>query len=281
MENWKALSIPEVSRINDAINQLHRAAQFVAMFGNAYLPKKEDDSQNCLYWNSRLNRLEGSWTNDPKMRMALDVISFELMVERSDHTERISLHNKTKAEVYGTLLDLLQKSELDTLQYEPIKQFTIPHHPIEDGQPFRKPENELLEEWPLYLSNTQLILRKIARRFGGTTEIFVWPHHFDLAIQVPLSLGENETKSVGMGLAIADTYSEEPYFYINNLDPKPTEYDDQIPGNGKAHWNIRDWSGLVLPAGAVANEPSDRQENQLKSFFMTAWMHHHQFIGNI
>ncbi len=260
---------------------LHRAAQFVAMFGNSYLLRKPDDSQNCLFWNHTLGRLEGRWVEDLKIRMALDVKSFELIIENEDSDQRIPLDNQTKKDVNKALLEVLRKTELNVYKYEPIQQFTIPLHAIDEGKSFSKPENIFLEEWSRYLSNTQHTLSHIGIRYGSVSEICVWPHHFDMAVLVPVSSGENENHSIGMGLSIADSYVEEPYFYINNLDAESAKSNAQNPSRGKVFWNTKDWTGLVLPTSAVAQVQPEFQESQLKSFFMAAWMHHPGFVTNM
>ncbi len=281
MGNWQYLSIPESKKLNDSVNVLHRAAQFVAMFSNSYLPNKPDDSQNCLFWNHTLGRMEGRWIEDLKIRMALDVRSFELIVEYKDSDQRITLDKRTRKEVNRAVLEILRKTELNIYNYEPIRHFIIPQHAIEEAKSFSKPENIFLEEWSRYLSNTQLILRNIATRYGSVSEICVWPHHFDIAILVRVNSGGNENRSIGMGLSIADSYVDEPYFYINNLDADAAKSEPRNTPRGKVFWNTKDWTGLVLPASAVAGDAAEHQQSQLKSFFMTAWMHFPGYVANM
>lgn len=281
MENWQPISV-EVSReLNDSVRLLHQAAQFVAMFSNSYLPAAPDDSQNCLFWKNTLGRLESRRLDDFHIRMALDVKTFELIFERPDSVQRITLDKRTKKEINDVLLEIFPKAGLNIDKYKPIRQFTIPHHAIDDGMSFNKPAKIFLDEWARYLGNSQHTLKNIATRYGSISEICVWPHHFDMAILVPVDCANNETRSIGMGLAIADAYVAEPYFYINNLDAANVASAALTHPKGNVFWNTKDWLGLVLPASAVAGDEAGQQEMGLRSFFMTAWMHHAGYVTNM
>ncbi len=50
---WKPLTI-DGRKLNSTIEVLHHAAQFVAMVGNSYLPKKPDDLQEGILATKQL-----------------------------------------------------------------------------------------------------------------------------------------------------------------------------------------------------------------------------------
>lgn len=263
---WQNLTM-DSRKLNTTIQVVHQASQFVAMFGNSYLPKQADDSQNNFDWNEETNQLEGRWIEDPEIRLSLDVINFELIIDKYLALEPIPLDGWNKDQVLSNLIAELKKARIDTTKLHTINHFKIPKHPLDAGQAFGKPAKELLEEWALYLSNSQLVLEEIKSQYDRASEVRVWPHHFDMGLYIPLSWDgqKREKQSVGLGLAIADAYVDEPYFYINHWSESEIAYPESLPKARFGYWNTKDWKGLVLPASAILAHTN--QEALVRIFF--------------
>ncbi len=253
--------------LTTAIQALHQAAQFAAMISNSYLPRLSDDSQNSFHWNAETCCLEGRWIKNPSVRILIDVRNFEIIIDNYLSLEIISLDGWTKEQVIGNLQDELNKIHLNPALLKPVDQFTIPAHPVDKGLPFSKPSMEFLTEWSNYLNVTQQVLGEIQSRFKWASAISVWPHHFDMGIYVPIAKDEagNDTNSIGLGLAIPDTYVSEPYFYINHWSSEPIKYPEHLPQTRHGYWNTKDWKGLVLTSSAILVKAD--QVALVKAFF--------------
>ncbi len=266
MQNWIPLSI-DSKALNASIRLLHQAAQFVAMVSNSYLSKQPDDSQNNFAWNNENNHLEGQWIKSTTVRALLNVADFELIIDKYLTLEVVPLDGWTKEQIVGNLQEELMTTTLNPSSLKLVTQFSIPSHSVDDGLPLAKPANELLDEWSRYLSNTQFLLKEIQQRFKWSSEIKVWPHHFDMGFYIPLIKDEqgNAIQSIGLGLAIPDGYVDEPYFFINHWSKNPIEYPEHFPKVSYGSWNTRDWKGLVLPANEVIAQRD--QHTFVKSFY--------------
>ncbi|CAN5487648.1 hypothetical protein BH09BAC3_BH09BAC3_32970 [soil metagenome] len=276
---WKPFTI-EGRTLNSTIEVLHHAAQFVAMVGNSYLPKKPDDSQNNLYWNSQTNHLEGRWLENPMVRISFDVLDFDLIIDEEGNLEIIPLEGWTKDQVLANLIVTLTAAKLDASKLHPISQFTIPKHSLDEGSSFVKPPREILEECTRYWCNAQLMLAGIKSQYPLASEVRVWPHHFDIGLYIPVSrdANGNDIQSIGLGLAIADAYLSEPYFYINHWSKEEIVYPDPLPKMASGRWNTKDWKGLVLPSSAVLSHSN--QEKFTNSFFQDGLLTTKQLLNN-
>jgi len=248
---------------------LHHAAQFVSMVSNSYLPHLADDSQNSLRWNSDLETLEGNWIESPKFRMSFDTKKFRLIMQTGKRSHQVPLEGNTKAEILSDLRTLLHAYGVNAEALRPIAQFVIPGHPVEEGGVFEKPTDEALQEWANWRTNAQAVLEPIRDQFQWASDVSVWPHHFDTGLYVPLLRNEDgkDTKSIGLGLAIADSDIPEPYFYINHWSQTPIAFGAEHPSMPIGYWHDESWKGFVLPASDIISQSFGSQENIVKHFF--------------
>ena len=78
------------------------------------------------------------------------------------------------------------------------------------------------------------------------------------------------SKTIGMGLAISDSYCEEPYFYINMWSKYNIDYSNLPEPTESAYWLDKDWMGLILPVSAVFKYPTENaQECLVEDFFQS------------
>lgn len=263
---WSPLQVEQPSRLNDTVIHLHHAAQFLAMFSNSYLPAKDDDSQNNFEWNEADNKIVGRPADPGAVSMTLSVASFELSVERNP-TSTILISGHSRNEVDSLIRDALTKTDLDPEEYNPVTQFKLPHHDLDEQGRFMHPNQTLTSEWCRYLSNTKLLLSTIARQSTHATPIRIWPHHFDLAMLLVLSRDSQHKASatVGLGLAIADDLVSEPYWYVNLWSQNPVQFSQHKTLESDGDWRPHGYNGMTLPAGRITTESG--QENEVALFF--------------
>ena len=268
MQSWKSLGEYR-GNLNPPIELLHHAAQFVSMVSNSYLAHQPDDSQNALHWNSVHGRLEGKWIENPGFRMFLDVRQFTLNLQTINKTHDVPLTGRTKEQVLKSLRVLLESAGIDADRLQPISQFVIPVHAVDEGGIFEKPPEEALLEWANWRTNAQGVLDEIRGNFRWASSVCIWPHHFDTGLYVPVSRDEkgSDTQSIGLGLAIADAGVSEPYFYINHWSQAPISYPTDGLSIRTGYWYEEKWKGFVLPSHEIVSHAPTFQEKIVRDFF--------------
>lgn len=253
--------------LKNSIESLHQVAQFLAMVSNSYLPRQPDDTQNSFKWNPETNYLEGEWLKHGNIRMLLDVVNFELVIDKYLSYEIIALDGWSKEQIIGNIQNALKQYKLNAVHLKPISQFKLPYNEALVTH-YSKPSGDELKEWARWLNNTYLILEEIKSKIDSVSDIRVWPHHFDMGCYIPIEhdLSGNLTKTVGIGLAIPDAYVPEPYYYINHWSTSSIQYTDTPPKMRHGYWHRKDWNGLVLPSSVVL---AQRDQYQVcRSFFL-------------
>ena len=98
-----------------------------------------------------------------------------------------------------------------------------------------------------YRTNGHVLLSHFANRFATAGEPLVWPHHFDEGVLIPMKFEDEKlVSSIGIGLAVPDTYYDHPYFYVNTWSKDGVDY-SQLPDVSKPGlWHTREWTGQVL-----------------------------------
>ena len=202
----------------------------------------------------------------------MDALKMNLLILNKGQQilDRHPLEKTTREEIFEWMKENLASRGVDVSSLKDVLHYEIPPLDVEEEHPYGA-ETGLLQEWAKYRSDSNLVLSSFAGRFSTASTIRVWPHHFDTGTYIPLEFdADKETiKSIGLGFAIADTYCNEPYFYINNWQkegPLNAAALPELEGNGT--WNEKDWVGAVLPLSAITLKPtSEEQQVQVVSFF--------------
>lgn len=269
MEHWEPFQF-DGRLLTDIIQAMHRASQVMAMVSHAYSPHRQDDSHNALKWNMYTKTLEGCWIDEAAVQIKLDALRFELIADRYDQVNHLKLIGKTTDQIIAWVKKQLASVGLEPKKLVPIKHFEVPGYAAFDNpSAFPDPEHHLLNEWTNYFDNTQILLKEFQQQHKWSSEVRVWPHHFDIGLYIPVERdgSGSDTKSIGVGLAIPDQYSAEPYFYINHWSKNSIVYPDVLPETRFGYWNKKNWTGLILPAGAVLLQKD--QEIFVRKFFQS------------
>lgn len=271
---WQTLHYPAPRRLETSTLQLHHAAQLVAMVGNSYLPKKDDDSHTNLEWLPDHQALAGNWVNkNITFRLTLRYLDFTLAwLEKSGKTlAKLSLDGQTKAAATNWMKQVLQqKLNVSPNLLQSISHYDMPHHAVADGAPFQLIDRQFHEELAAYRNNAHYILGTITEDFEHASPVRTWPHHFDTGVYIPVAFNRagDAIKSVGIGLAIPDKDVDDYYFYVNHWtqdNDADTSTLPELPTGG--HWHTRGWTGAILPASAILQmATAELQADLTKSF---------------
>jgi hypothetical protein len=117
-----------------------------------------------------------------------------------------------------------------------LRDYDLPVSPLRTGAAFAGYPEQLaaLSRW--YELGHQVVA--VVAPLDG---IRIWPHHFDLGAIVD---------GVGVGLSPGDRYYDEPYFYVT-----PRTGDTRVPQLPAGHWRTDEWTGAVLTATEVGDDP--------------------------
>jgi hypothetical protein len=257
-KEWQTFQLANPSTLNNTNQQLHRAAQFIAMVGNSLFPNAGDDSHSNMRWSDRLVGLVGRLLplNIP-VRLALIYDGFELrFVDKQYHTfSGLQLEGQNRRVINDWIRQTVTVLGGRAEELRPIRHYKLPHHSTDRGAPFRRTSTLELQELARYRHNAQLILEEMSSQFDNASPVRIWPHHFDTGSLLPVAFDDDGkmTQSVGIGLAVSDDYYNELYFYVNHwsADGRALNYDDlpELPGGG--HWHRKGWSGAILKASAL------------------------------
>jgi len=268
IKNWKRLEVKNPADMQEASNTLHHAAQFIAMAGKYFIAKKEDDSHTNANWYPKKNWLVGNSIKTPsgKVRIALDYPLLVLIICSDDLKPifEVALDGKTRLEVFGWLKEKLSGQGLDISAFKPELHYEIPDHPVMHGEKFRMKNPLHYMELAFYRTNGNLLLEYFTQQVKAGEPVRVWPHHFDDGSYLPLNFDENGAPigSISLGMAVADPYYPEPYFYVTAWKSEGVNYDNLPDLQKPGKWHQHEWMGQVLEASEIVK--FDRAKEQLE-----------------
>jgi len=214
--------------------------------------------------------LAGNWINsNSTFRMGLLVDELELLISEYSGERQFSLKldGLAVSEIEQWIRLQAGNLELDPEKFNLKMHYIIPDHQVAQGKEFGLNDGVTGLLSGLF-SNTYLLLTQLKAAFPGASDIRLWPHHFDLAILIPLETDSkgNLTRSAGVGLAAPDSYYNQPYYYINHWPALEKEVTELSELKGGGVWNTKDWIGAVLPANQLRNIDKKQQLGSIVEF---------------
>jgi hypothetical protein len=269
-KNWKILTHPFSSEIDDSLKQQHHAAQFIALVGKYLIPQLPDDSNTNMVYSPEYNLLIGNKLSK-RMHIALHLPDIILHVLDKDYKSKYSipLNGKTKNKVFEELKLSLEKFGTDVSQFTKELHYEMPLHDLDKDLPFSIINKDSFQINTVYRDNAEIILKNIAREFTHASSVRVWPHHFDTGSYIPVEFNTNNevVKSVGIGWAIPDNMVNEPYYYLSFWSENPVQNFNKLPSPDSGKW-MTDWKGGVLKLSDIIKEKTSvSQYEQVKLFF--------------
>jgi len=261
-EGWTTLGAADPSQLSEARLQLHYATQLVAAVGDALAPKQDDDGQSSLRWDPLQRLFLGTTIESGRpLRVAINPETLKLLiVETAGVAKVFALDGHTLDEALEWLRNVLGSESIALRKYDE----PLPDHPLAHGGRFNATHEKggkvHRAELVHYYGNTHWLLEKLIGR-GKSSQVRLWPHHFDLAATITL---QGEGKSLGIGVSPGDKYYNQPYWYATpSPAPDPAALPD-LAGDGQ--WHTNEWTGAVLTAADLLSE-GRLQLNQVREFF--------------
>lgn len=249
MSSWKMLSVPYNEQLSKGIGELHTASQFVGMFGNAFVPKKNDDSHTNLAWVPDEDQIIGRSFQNTKAFLNVQDWTLGLTNEKKGKTHKTEIAAKTKQDLLSWFHQNLNNFELTPSSYQYFQHFDLPDYHFQANSQFEHLSIEVRQALICQMHNACITLNQIVQEQNLNTEIRIWPHHFDMGSLIPLAYDNNQmpTKTIGLGWANPDNEIPEPYFYINFWSKYIDFSSLDLPQLKTAgSWHQQSWIGMIL-----------------------------------
>lgn len=223
------------------LEQLHIASQYLAAFGINYIDPKPDDSHTNLDWEASKSRLVSRAT-DQAIQLSLDYESFSLSgLKSGDVTDQLLLDGKSHSEVLTWLNKFSEANQLGKpMKYE--LHYELPYPPISGDYTFELKSTEELNQLADQLTRAKTGFEKFLAINKLSSEIRVWPHHFDLGIYAQLG----DQLFLGGGLAVPDSMSASLYYYTSGWKNGETVDTSNFKELSAGKWMSPEWNGGLL-----------------------------------
>jgi hypothetical protein len=243
---WEPLGTVAPTALVDARLQLHQALQVAGAASLSLLRPEPDDSHSNFEWLGDMRLLATRVVPAPRpFRAAVRPVDLTLLVvDGTGHgSNGIALHGRRVDDAFAWLVAQVRAAGAGASRLTLAKHYRIPEHPVAAGLAFDASDREAFHELARWWGDFDLLLRALASRTAGASEVRCWPHHFDLA--TILALAPADARSVGVGLSPGDEWYAEPYVYVS---PHPTPADPSALPSLVAggHWHADGWVGAVL-----------------------------------
>ena len=234
----------------DALEQIHRAAQYLAAAGKSFLEHKEDDSHTNLGFDIKSDTLETWPFDDQGLKLGLNYRTFSL-IWKSDEGELLSLPLSDKS--HEQVLVWIRKSTNSLGIPEPYSfelHYDLPYEDITPDYTYNQPAASALEGLIRYRTIAQRSQESIVQSESLDTDIRIWPHHFDTGGYVQHS----ESIGIGFGMAIPDSLVDDFYLYTSGYRGHEGIDTLGFKDLDQGSWLNSNFKGAVLRMTAVREE---------------------------
>ncbi|TAI46840.1 hypothetical protein [Flagellimonas allohymeniacidonis] len=229
----------------DMLTQLHLAAQYLATAGISFLDKKDDDSHTNLGFSIENKGLE-TWPLDADgTKLCLDYANFSLNWVAQDSLS-LSLHGKSHEDVVKWIQKASQAlNSKKSYQYD--LHYELPYS-MSSKDIFQLSDKSEINSLVNLRSLAQKVLIAVLDKENLTSDVRIWPHHFDTGAFAPL---KNGNTAVGFGLSIPDALVDDHYFYISGYQGHDSLDTSNFQTLTTGDWLNNGFKGAVLPANGV------------------------------
>ena len=247
--DWSGLREPAPGTLVAAREVAHCAVQWATKAARANLPAAPDDSHSALVWDAGLGALLGA-PMARRVRVGVHLAALELFVAHDGKAELHPLQGSTPRAV-DDWLDL----KLATLGLKGVSSVRLPYEVAP-----RALENVAgLAALARWFAAAEEVLEEVRARHAAMRPgpVVCWPHHFDIALVVPLGHGAGgPARSIGIGVSPGDGYYAQPYAYVSPYPAPRNPQPPALPPGG--HWHTKDFFGAVATAEALLAQRDPR-----------------------
>lgn len=113
-----------------------------------------------------------------------------------------------------------------------------------------------LPDWAHWRTIANVALSELTTWSGQTSDVRIWPHHFDTGVYYAQTDTERHEKAaIWAGYAVADSLCNEPYFYLSGYWRGQAINFTAAPALSVGEWrNASNWKRALLPVSSAGKE---------------------------
>ena len=261
------------NQLKRATEQIHVAAQYLAMFGKYFVPKKEDDSHTNFEWDLLSRQFISHPASFTPIRMFLrpEDLKLGLGSHADDLVAELRLPGLTKEEGTEWVKAQLRHLDFDANVYQISLHYDLPAYGNPGLRPFELADPHSFNQFRDLRGWAKEIIDHYKKAFALAQADCTWPHHFDHGCYVPLTIDSNGkvAGSISFGLAIHDVLQDSHYLYVthwtaeilNDLDP---------PKLSSGRWELDRMQGTLLPITQKGDFDTNTQVDRAHLFMREA-----------
>jgi len=242
---------------------LHKATQYLCCAAKSYLDEKPDDSHTNLEWDGKLSALVGRLLGSHQeycLSLNFKSYSLEFLDLGRELVSSMHLEGANHIAIINWLGEEGVRLELGDLYLYELH-YELPYADFDNDFVFPGPDYNELERLSSLRNIAQNSIEHVLNTFEVDADIRIWPHHFDTG--AVLALQSETPRSVGLGLAIADSMVEEAYYYVSGWSADNSLILDKMPPLTFGEWKNPLWNGAVLTS-------DEATEKEAMTFMMQA-----------
>ena len=266
---WQTLGTVPIADLVEGKVQLHWAAQIVSAFGNALLDPQPDDSQSNLGWVDSLGALCSHPTSDGwSIGLRLADLTLLFLTPHNTIQKEFGLSGQTLQQGFEWLASTYFKvSGATPPKPFALREYDMPSHPVGKNAFFQLNHGAPFQELHHWYANAHQVLFTVSGKWKEASPIRCWPHYFDIATLVSITLPQNSgsTGTVGCGMSPGDASYAEPYFYVT-VWPYPEK--EKLSGLTVGKWHTEGFVAAVLTASdLISSGQTETQAERVHQFF--------------
>lgn len=226
---------------------IHQAAQYLAATAKSLIANQTTDEHTSFYWDASKMSFISHPINEEGAVMAmnleyysldfLDAYKEELASFPIGGANHLAILNWIGREKYllGIERDFSYQMHYD-----------IPYPSLDDRSMLQRLSKEDLLAHAKLRTLANNALEGMKAIFDNTTEVLVWPHHFDTGM-LGYFEGMKHMSSVGLGVAMPDDQFGQPYCYLAAYNDQGTIQVNDFQSLSSGEWSREGFVGAVLP----------------------------------
>ncbi len=192
---WLPLGARRPRTLRDARLVLHHAAWVLGSVADSLLHHEPDDAHTSLGFDPRggtlfTHRL-GPEKHAPSLHLVLESLKLELRRDAGETIANRRLAGLTMAEAFAWVEAHARDGWSPDAKVAMRAYEDFPDHPIGQGGAFDPPDTAANAELTRWYANANLVIPTLRKPWASLSDARVWPHHFDLSAQIPLSRDES------------------------------------------------------------------------------------------
>ena len=139
VNEWKLMTRAFNNELNDALQQQHHAAQFIAIVGRHLIPQRPDDSNTNMEFIFGKDMLRGNvLANGMRVALQMSEMKISILDKKNNVKNVIALEGKTKQKVFDELTQNLADFGIDVTDFKNELHYEIPSHQLDKDPVFSK-----------------------------------------------------------------------------------------------------------------------------------------------